>query len=898
MRRENDDVNDDHRHRTSIEKRAQTTLPLSPTFTNTTNTTTSTSSIDASTGIKSPSPSHRVVSFASDTMNSPKVPLSLEGTLSFRKSRSASGTAAWKQSYVVLNLADNGSITCFRQKPKVLSNEKKNKQNLLDGSYGDDRILPSFRRPLQNKKSLGDSRPQMPGDSLIDYVSEVIERQRSNSQDGIISMSTRSDTADDSASSIRLHLPGYIPWEAKNIGSSSTEFVIEIPTDTNMTTEGCGDFKDQIPEQIAWDFKLARASGKPYRIYFRCAQKSNEKSLWLQALEQIGRLSPDLHEKRGVQSFFHPNIKVSHRRVRNELSKFLAEEGEALCFDDDDNNGFDSSHFDDPGFIQSGCRRDDNGEKEFLVYPMYAYPNRWMTQTELRAEMLKQSSTFHDLRITGSSKQKEIGTLKVEVLECVGLPALDFASETDAVVYLVCGSYAFSTDVIWNHLNPIWLPRTRRACIFPLFHAYARLFVGVFDDDGKNEKDDFAGRVVLDLSRIRPRSTYDVTLPLRLSSQVYSRKPRGAIRLRFSIDWHSDRDAILSYIPKTIKPPPKDRPDNDVTILCADEKAFRNIATTVHGVHMPGRFSVQEFKASMREMNFARKVATNIVRDLLLQIVVWKNPVLSGMVFFAWMHCIYRAAFSLVPFYITFFLFVAMIRTYVFYGSDGPIQHGFIPPSFEEMALSFFTKEDKVIEPLKVRPRKDAGCSIMRTYKSTRIVTSKAKPVTHQQKGKSLFRILGFTSEADTNAEPEVYDMEFPYSQGLVDPISGNVCYTKYKVKESLVFKSKKQGKRLSDDNEYPVDDLSACHSRQLEATRRSSFTMFSRGRSRTPDDEPGRRARSVPPSTFSDVPMNITLRSSSSEFPEMKIEDIPPRLRIPDQDIDSKNPTGQIRKS
>jgi hypothetical protein len=171
-----------------------------------------------------------------------------------------------------------------------------------------------------------------------------------------------------------------------------------------------------------------------------------------------------------------------------------------------------------------------------VVFPMYAYPNRWMTERELHAEMLKPSETFHDLRMTGIIKQKEIGALKVEVLECVCLPTLDLTTETDAVVYLVIGSYAFATDVIWNRVNPKWLPKSRRACVFPIYHAYARLFVGVFDDDGRNEKDDFAGRVVIALSQLRPRSTYDVTLPLRLSSQVYSRKPRGSVRLRFSLE--------------------------------------------------------------------------------------------------------------------------------------------------------------------------------------------------------------------------------------------------------------------------------------------------------------------------------------------------------------------------
>jgi hypothetical protein len=49
------------------------------------------------------------ISYTSDS----NTPLSLEGTLSFRKSRSSRGSSAWKPVYVVLNLMDGGSLTCF-----------------------------------------------------------------------------------------------------------------------------------------------------------------------------------------------------------------------------------------------------------------------------------------------------------------------------------------------------------------------------------------------------------------------------------------------------------------------------------------------------------------------------------------------------------------------------------------------------------------------------------------------------------------------------------------------------------------------------------------------------------------------------------------------------------------
>jgi hypothetical protein len=332
---------------------------------------------------------------------------------------------------------------------------------------------------------------------------------------------------------------------------------------------------------------------------------------------------------------------------------------------------------------------------------------------------LKPSEVFHDLR-KNNTKRKEIGILKVEVLECRGLPKLDYASKTDGVIYFVCGSYAFVTDVIWNRLNPIWPAKSRRACAFPLFDGFAHLFAGVFDDDGENYNDNFAGRVVLDLARCWPRSTYDITLPLRTSTHVYTKQPRGAIRLRFSIEWNSERDALLSYIPNQIRMPRRERPNDDVTVLCGDEKAFRNVAFTVHGTHMPGRFSLKHMRATLEEIDFTRKRVVVTIQQLVLDIMFWKVPVFSALVFIAWIHAVFTGSFSLVPAYGGLFLSTILMSNYFVFGTGGSLHNGFVPPSWEEMLLALTrTGKSHSIEPLEMNSRRGTS----QEYFKTRAVT-------------------------------------------------------------------------------------------------------------------------------------------------------------------------------
>jgi hypothetical protein len=636
-------------------------------------------------------------------------------------------------------------------------------------------------------------------------------------------------------------IPAHLPWVVKDVENSQATFCIEIPTaelddvydgteseavseihvDTHSVATSIhevgvmldDDEDDEVPDDLFDELVCAKKRRRPLRVYFRCNKGSPEKALWIRAFSRIGRFSNQVRQKKSLLVALTSPLYLGPSRVRtrNQEHAGFARATRELDREDtevDVNGSVSGTNFTEhiEGMVRG---RKTSQDKEYKVLPHYAYPHRWLTREEMREEMMLPSSHFQDLRLP-DTQEKEIGSLRVEVLECVGLPKLDRLSETDAVAYLVCGRYAFTTDVIANRSNPMWLRYAKRACVFPIFHAYARLYAGVFDDDGNRDKDDFAGRVVVNIARLRAGSAYDVTLPLRLSTHAFSRKQRGAVRLRFTLHWKNERVALLTYIPKKINIPlpQHSKPRLDMTVACGDPKAFRNIALTIHGSHMPGRFTFPKVKAVIREMNFTRKNVTVAMRQEVFDIREWRTPSVSAYVFMAWMHCLYANSFSLVPAYTVFYFVLLLMRTYAMYGIDGPSQRGFLPPSWEEMFLALVkgaNSKEGAIKPLNM---------VMRSLASTRRDSDEFltpsfleeavdyKVSTHVPWFKWLLRGLGFMPEAaEEDVDLDDYHLEFPYADGKT--------YPKFRVKECLADrKDDKEHEALVGSSDIRSDSL------------------------------------------------------------------------------------------
>lgn len=252
--------------------------------------------------------------------------------------------------------------------------------------------------------------------------------------------------------------------------------------------------------------------------------------------------------------------------------------------------------------------------------------------------------------------------------------------------------------------NPMWLSKMRRACIFPLYEGYATVYVGCFAH--QSVKDLFIGRIAIDVAKLRQGCTYDITLPLRKSAQIYSKEQRGAMRVRFHLDWKDERKVLLSYLPKER---PSFRPLDKVTVKCVDSKAFQNVARVVHGQDIPLKFSMKLVKATLREADFVqihllRYTKKRTIRNLQR----WEYPLISGFVFCAWMHATYHATLRYVPGHIITFILLHVCKNYARYILDGNYDNGFTAPTWEElvMALAMGREGRKIIEPLEMA-RKD-----------------------------------------------------------------------------------------------------------------------------------------------------------------------------------------------
>jgi len=219
-------------------------------------------------------------------------------------------------------------------------------------------------------------------------------------------------------------------------------------------------------------------------------------------------------------------------------------------------------------------------QKNHLIKPLpeEAYPHMWLTLPQLHTEMNKESKVIKDFRSRPTNmKGACLGYIFVEILTCVGLKKISTLRKAFCSVSCLFEEFSYQTDSVPFDINPMWLSRGKRAAIFPIYHIHGRVYIGVWHHYGT--RDDLAGRVVIEISEVKPSTKYDVALPLRSAGDEYERakeKSKGVIRLRFEAHFFDERKAVLSY-PQYILSKEK------IIVPSAGDKDFVNTAKLVHG---------------------------------------------------------------------------------------------------------------------------------------------------------------------------------------------------------------------------------------------------------------------------------------------------------------------------
>lgn len=159
-------------------------------------------------------------------------------------------------------------------------------------------------------------------------------------------------------------------------------------------------------------------------------------------------------------------------------------------------------------------RKGNDGKVQFKTQP-YADPDHveeteWLTVDQLHDEALKPSTKWIE------AGYGDLGRAFVEIIGCNGLANMDLGlnDTTDSFAAIVFEDSLVRTDVIYDCLNPRWMPWSRRAFAFNILHPSSMLFLGVFDYDELDNHDPI-GRVGINTSKFQSNTSYLLHYRLR-----------------------------------------------------------------------------------------------------------------------------------------------------------------------------------------------------------------------------------------------------------------------------------------------------------------------------------------------------------------------------------------------
>jgi hypothetical protein len=216
--------------------------------------------------------------------------------------------------------------------------------------------------------------------------------------------------------------------------------------------------------------------------------------------------------------------------------------------------------------------------------PKRAGETAWLTKEQIEEECRRDSHSWID---SGSGR---LGRLFLEVLGCDGLPNLDtggFAgNKTDAFVSIVFEDSVVRTDIVDDCLSPRWMPWSKRAFIFHIYHSSSQLFLGVFDYDvsfNPADDHDLVGRVTVDLSNLRKDTLYTLKYNIYTTARMSSRKRKGTITIRLRLEINDERQLLLSSL----------EPPAPMYLNSKKRRDFRVVRYTCTGKYEMEKYNIQ-----------------------------------------------------------------------------------------------------------------------------------------------------------------------------------------------------------------------------------------------------------------------------------------------------------------
>ena len=241
-------------------------------------------------------------------------------------------------------------------------------------------------------------------------------------------------------------------------------------------------------------------------------------------------------------------------------------------------------------------------------------------------------------------KAVEVGVLSVEVLEASGLPNLDSIGLTDCFALVAFEHTVARTCTIENSLEPRWHAEAPRAFRLPIRHPHSTLYVALFDDDQLDtplgaltlKDDDPVGRVLLQISTLRPATVIDAWWPLQHKPCGERLGVRGAVRLRLSVDWFGERTLLLHPVTRlyrSLRNP--NEAESGAQLRLRHRRAEQATLYALYGAQPERQYSwavLREYLAEVARILLQLKAVVPAARALLF----WRTPVASAAVCVGW----------------------------------------------------------------------------------------------------------------------------------------------------------------------------------------------------------------------------------------------------------------------